>query len=93
MPFSNKKDGKYWTKEADKALRDGFESGLIVPSFTAKDAYKLHDAFEEPGFDVFRRHYYNIRKQYRAKNDKNANVPQPTSKYVAMLLRYVTISI
>ena len=81
MPRTNKSaKGKFWTQEADKALKEGLATGEIDPGLTAPDAYKLHPSFEEPGLDVFRRHFYSERKAFRAKNDVNAGLPKPSGK-------------
>ena len=81
MPRSNKASkSNFWTKEADKALKEGLSSGEIDAGLTAPDAFQLHPAFQEAGLDVFRRHFYTERKAFRAKNDKNAGVPKPSGK-------------
>ena len=81
MPRTNKSaKGKFWTKDADKALKEGLDNGLIDPGLTAPDAFKLHPSFEETGLDVFRRHFYAERKAFRAKNDVNAGLPKPSGK-------------
>ena len=64
-PRSNKAaKSNFWTKEADKALKDGLSSGEIDAGLTAPDAFQLHPAFQEAGLDVFRRHFYSERKAF-----------------------------
>ena len=72
--------GKSWSPDAAKALKEGFETGLISLDHTAKEAFELHDAFQCASFDVFRRHYYKERTKVREARNPNAKVPPPSSK-------------
>ena len=82
MPFKNSTtgSGKTWSPEAAKALKEGFETGLISIDHTAKEAFDPHDAFQCASFDVFRRHYYKERTKVREARNPNAKLPPPSSE-------------
>ena len=84
MPFNKKSSS--WSAEAGKALKEGFETGLISLDHTAKEAFELHDAFQSASFDVFRRHYYKERTKVREARNANAKLPPPASKLHFVIL-------
>ena len=69
---------------ADKQLRELFDQKIIGLETAWSEAYPLRDAFKNVKETLFRRHYYNVRNEYKKKFDQNAGLKAPTSKCVLL---------
>ena len=85
--MARKKTINKWSgSQAEKDLLALWSEGLVTTDNTAGEVFELRDSFKLAGKDLFKRHWYKLRKEKLEEMNKNAGKPPPSSKFESFVV-------